>query len=121
MDGTAGRAWWRRKRFAVPIALWLAVAYPLSLGPVRYAEARGWISTTALDRYRKPYHLAYAAADLVDRYCLWWCDLGIRHANAERERHWRETIAPDRSIDRTHWTPSEGRASNSADRRDGPT
>ena len=34
---------WRKKRWAAVIVLWLVVAYPLSLGPAIYLNARGWV------------------------------------------------------------------------------
>jgi hypothetical protein len=39
----AARSWWRKKRWWAAVALWLIVAYPLSVGPANYAAARGWV------------------------------------------------------------------------------
>jgi hypothetical protein len=46
MPEPPGRPWWRRKWVWAALALWLAVAYPLSLGPVAYLVGRGWITKT---------------------------------------------------------------------------
>ena len=43
MTSPSVRPWWRKKRWRVALALWLAVAYPLSVGPISYAEGRGWM------------------------------------------------------------------------------
>ena len=40
-------AWWRRKRTWVGLLLWLAVAFPISWGPISYGVARGWLPHTA--------------------------------------------------------------------------
>lgn len=37
---------WKRKWVWAALALWLVVAYPLSLGPVAYMVGRGWVSKT---------------------------------------------------------------------------
>lgn len=38
------RPWWRRKRVPVVFAALVLAAYPVSLGPVHYFAARGWLS-----------------------------------------------------------------------------
>jgi hypothetical protein len=37
------RSWWKKKRWLVAVALWLAIAHPLGLGPLTYIRGRGWI------------------------------------------------------------------------------
>lgn len=39
---------WKRKRWIVMVLLWLAIAYPLSLGPAFYALGRQWLPPTSL-------------------------------------------------------------------------
>lgn len=62
------------------MAVWLAVAYPLSVGPALYAVARGWLSSEAMTAYSRPAALAIQAGpDGVQRaweaYGYWW--LGV--------------------------------------------
>lgn len=52
---TARRPWRERKRWWAA-ALWLAVAYPASVGPAVYAVNRRWVSPGA-------YRVAYAWFD----------------------------------------------------------
>ncbi len=37
------KPFWKRKRWIAAAALWLVIAYPMSLGPMNYADARGWV------------------------------------------------------------------------------
>ena len=37
------RPWWKTKRWRAAIALWLLIAYPLSLWPIAYLVGRGWV------------------------------------------------------------------------------
>lgn len=41
MTSPSQRTFWKRKRWIAAAVLWLAVAYPVSEGPARYAEYRG--------------------------------------------------------------------------------
>jgi hypothetical protein len=47
------RAWYRGKRTWAALALWLLVAYPLSIGPAEYCVERGWLAGSAAS-YRAP-------------------------------------------------------------------
>lgn len=81
------RAWWTRKRWWGALALWVMVAYPLSVGPLKYVNHRGWL----VGRY---WHFFYAPLGPVFDgglgeasgfyHCVrWWADLGDRHAASD--------------------------------------
>ena len=50
MTAPARRPWYRKKRWIAALAVWLLIAYPVSEGPVRYAEYRGWNPDMAVYR-----------------------------------------------------------------------
>ena len=79
------RPWWKKKRWAAALALWLAVAYPVSEGPYEYARVRRWISDTTA---------AYQPLDPVERWVpgLWtfrwqweafWVRLALKHSASD--------------------------------------
>ena len=51
------RPWWRKKRWWAATLLWLAVGYPLLLGPLTYAHFRGWVSAGAVLAAHEPVRL----------------------------------------------------------------
>jgi hypothetical protein len=51
---TPKRPWWRKKRWATPLALWLLVAYPLSIGPAGYLSHRGWLRPETATAFCRP-------------------------------------------------------------------
>ncbi|HEX6986979.1 MAG TPA: hypothetical protein VF170_16495 [Planctomycetaceae bacterium] len=79
-DLQPGRRWWRKKRWVATLLLWMLATYLLSVGPARYAAARGWISPTTVDAYFQPVdaacELGDAAYDLYDDYLDWCEDVG---------------------------------------------
>ncbi len=64
--------------------LWLAGAYPLSVGPVAYVMERGWISQATAEAYARPIEVAddamEAVGDAYQAYVNWCEDIGDRHA-----------------------------------------
>lgn len=48
------RPWWRKKRYAAALALWLIAAYPLSLWPIAYLVGRGWLPVTIVKAVYAP-------------------------------------------------------------------
>jgi hypothetical protein len=67
----ARRPWWRKKRWAAALALWLPLLYAASAGPVSYAVGRAWVRPqTALALYRP------VAAPIEEiRLWEWWAAL----------------------------------------------
>lgn len=53
-DSTARLPWWKKKRWGAALALWLAVAYPLSLGPIAYMVGRGWLPVAQIQGVYAP-------------------------------------------------------------------
>lgn len=88
MTASARRRWWKKKRWRVVLALWVAVAYPASLGPANYALGRGWLDTGPASRTAEAFYLplvlcgraAQAAWGWFEGYCDWCRDLGEDHA-----------------------------------------
>lgn len=58
MTEMSRRPWWKKKLWAVALALWLAVAYPLSLWPVAYMVGRGWLTVAAVKTAYAPVLIA---------------------------------------------------------------
>ncbi len=87
---TARRPWWKKKRWVAAMALWVVVAYLLSVGPARYALARGWISGAASDIYMRPAidsmdateDSVDAVEDAYEAYLGWWEEIGEDHADS---------------------------------------
>jgi hypothetical protein len=82
------RPWHKRKRTWAAVAVWLVVAYPLSVGPANYAAARGWASIPLLKTAYTPVFLAAVALDPSRSgsfivYVDWCGDLGQRHAASD--------------------------------------
>lgn len=80
---TARRPWWKRKRWWAAAALWLAVAFPLSSGPVAYAGIRDWLPNEVEDIYTP------VTMNLPDTlwgywlsYTTWWVELAAKHEKA---------------------------------------
>lgn len=75
---------WKKKRWwAAALAVWLFVAYPLSVGPVAYVMERGWITQATAEAYARPIEAADDAAETVgdayQAYVNWFEDVGDRH------------------------------------------
>lgn len=73
---SADRAWWRRKRFAIPLTLLLLSAYPTSVGPLAYAVERGWIPIAVAETYWVPLARLPDAAERLNT----WCDDRVSQA-----------------------------------------
>jgi len=73
------RPWWRRKRTWAAGAVWLAVAYPVGIGPVSYAAGRGWLPERANHLYLTPYD---EAVDFLDWYLHTCYTTGLTHAES---------------------------------------
>ena len=82
----ARRPWWKKKRWAAALVLWLLVAYPLSVGPAGYANARGWLRPPVIAVLEGVYEPLdrFVMADLpgsrpLAAYCSRAYRLGERH------------------------------------------
>jgi hypothetical protein len=83
-DRPARRSWWRKKRWAAALLLWLIlipVLYVLSMGPAVYLFCNGWIGKEAYEAYATPtFHVVRRVPDDVGlafgRYIGWWARLG---------------------------------------------
>ena len=80
---------WKRKRWIAAAVLWVVIAYPLSLGPVAYANARGWVPPPAVRCFEVMYSPldGFITSDLpgsgpLSRYTLWLYQLVQRDAAA---------------------------------------
>ena len=78
---------WRKKRWIAAGLLWLAVCYPLSIGPAVYAFNRGWM-TPAIEATATAFYFpleGWGKLDLLlsgplTDYIDWAGELGERHA-----------------------------------------
>jgi hypothetical protein len=67
------RPWWKKKRWAAALVLWLLVAYPLSAGPAVYAVARWWLPGQALAVYSPIFALvSLKESQSFGNYLGWW-------------------------------------------------
>lgn len=57
---------WKRKRWIAAGLLWLAIAYPLSLGPIFYAIGRQWLPPNSL--IESAYAPIFAALQTANEY-----------------------------------------------------
>jgi hypothetical protein len=73
------RPWWKRKRWAAALLLWLVAAYPLSAGPACYAEWAGWLREPLADAFRPVQHAPEdtAAGRCWNAYIDWWRVRGL--------------------------------------------
>lgn len=84
MTDPTSRPWWKKRRWAAATALWLAVTYPLSFGPIGYCHVRGWlpVPVSALQTVYAPL-IPLLPANPEDsiwgRYAHWWDELAFRH------------------------------------------
>lgn len=82
MDEPRSKPFWKRKRWIAVAMIWTAIAYPLSLGALEYADARGWTSAGIYPALRViywPIMVGYCPDWLSDFYG--WChDMGRQHA-----------------------------------------
>lgn len=72
----------RKKRRAAAGLHWLAVVYPLSVGPANYAAARGWLPEAWLDPAYFPVRKAADRPELMEgyvRYVMGWRKAAWRH------------------------------------------
>ena len=80
------RPFYRRERWLAAGMLWIAAAYPLSVGPVAYVMQRGWITQATAEAYVWPIEAADDAAEAVgdayQAYVNWFEDVGDRHRRA---------------------------------------
>jgi hypothetical protein len=90
MTNEPPKPFWKRKRWIAVAVLWLMVAYPASVGPVAYANARGWLSASVISHFEVFYEpLDYLimndlpGAGPLSRYSLWLYRLAERHAASE--------------------------------------
>lgn len=86
-DASPKRRWWRKKRWAAALALWLAlpILYPLSAGPAFYAVVRGWTDRTTFNAAYRPVHLLLpeSVAPAYADYLIWWRSLAARHLTSD--------------------------------------
>ena len=110
-EPTPTRPWWRKRRWRLALTLWLVLPllYPASFGPVVYARARGWWSPPRWLYEPLRWTMRLDGSGRTQRFFLEYeraaGGLAVRQHRAEEERYWREVIAPDQTINRTHWTP----------------
>ena len=62
------RPFWKKKRCWAALALWLALAYPLSVGPANYAAARGWLPEAWVAAIYAPVQAAANHPRLMEPY-----------------------------------------------------
>ena len=92
------RPWWRRKRWITAVVLLLALSYPVSEGPLRYAERRVLMPYTLgpMGFFEQAFYTAYGPLDAIEPWVpgLWsfrwqwkqYCrDLADRHSAQERD------------------------------------
>jgi hypothetical protein len=110
MGGPPKKHGWRRKRTWAALLLWLAVAYPLSLGPFMYAFYRGWVPDAVLpaaDRVYGPFVRVVERVpwldEPLDAYCGWWGELG---SAAERRAAGGEELITAPSLDGDYLDPA---------------
>lgn len=77
MNEKRRRHLWRRKRYIIAAAMWLLLAYPLSMGPAEYAMIRGWTPPGFQAFYVPVRCLPHSR--WLSRYSLWWIVLAMRH------------------------------------------
>ena len=77
------RPWWKKKRWVTALALWVAVAYPLSAGPATYCQVRGWFPWELNNAAYAPLALAVRTSSGLTRtlksYVEWWLRLAQEH------------------------------------------
>ena len=76
MDETPKRRWYRKKRWWAAAAVWLVIAYPVSLGPACYAVGRGWVGQHSVGLVYDPIY-----NDWTNGYGEWCYHLGRAHAS----------------------------------------
>jgi hypothetical protein len=82
-DPPPTRPWYKRKRTGAALALWLLIAYPLSIGPLFYVAGRGWLPNQAAIVASGPAWTASHWMPEGKRWRLWaekFYFLGRRHA-----------------------------------------
>ena len=87
---TPRRRWYHKKRWLAVVASALLAAYPLSVGPMVYADARGWLPasvTAALAVIHSPLEAwadrEWPLGDILVEYAEWAAELGERHAASD--------------------------------------
>src|SRR5690349_5335269 len=86
------RPWWRKKRWRLVIATWLAlpVLYVASGGPPWYAFNRYWVPDPVAASLIAPYwvtsRLPHPLADAYAAYLRWWSRLALRHNGSNFRR-----------------------------------
>ena len=97
-DVTSGpepkRPWWRKRRWRIGVAVWLAwpIFYSLAGGPLAYCEARSWIDSGTwnllYDRPFRPVHSSTGWRPFArhGEYVGYWLSLGRYHAMRQWSR-----------------------------------
>lgn len=87
MNDRHRKPWWEHKCWIVALVLWLVVAYLLSVGPVIYADVRGWVPSSLSGVLRATYGPLdrFVMSDVpgsgpLSRYALWHSRLAVRHS-----------------------------------------
>lgn len=85
------RPWWKKKRWAAILALWLLVAYPASFGPAKYLLFRDF---TPARPFASIFYTTYAPLwavtrgtpleDELDRYAGWCAYLAAKHDGRDK-------------------------------------
>lgn len=79
------RPWWRKKRWWAVGLLWLAVAYPVSIGPAAYLAVRGVASYETYNTIYRPmdrwfFGTRWSELCYAEEYVTWWVRLAERHS-----------------------------------------
>ena len=85
MTDAPGRPWWKRKRWGAAGLLWLALSYPVSIGPAGYLSIWGVISYDTYNAIYRPLDLWFFNTPLSrfcrgEEYVTWWVRLAERHS-----------------------------------------
>ncbi len=83
MTAPARGPWWKKKRYAAALVVWLPLLYAMTAGPVSYGVGRGWVDPrTSLALYR-PIAAAIEGTRLWDwwaQFNVYWLKIGQTHA-----------------------------------------
>src|SRR5688500_11846166 len=97
-ERTAMRSWWRKKRWVAGLAVWLVVAYPLSLWPVAYLVGVDAVPESAFEVYRPLEPVLYVGDE--SRFgCGWYNEVGYQLYQFGRSRRFEMTPLPPRGVE----------------------